>query len=212
MILLTDLKPFFKDGLLRAMDKTVLLCLVVHRKSIDTVEKFEDVQTSRADKLIEDIFLDEANNLKGVLYIKGNKHTFTFNCHSKGRRGLLLAEYLQQIKEILNKIKEDVFKNAQKNLSSLAVKEDTSFFFWSAFDLEEKATLDDRVNRLRPLLQRLCNEKVHQVLSMGNEENNLKGDVWQGYTVHFIHPKRLLGFEVVVEQEFCDAWPVLTRS
>ena len=91
MILLTDLKPFFKDGLLRAMDKTVLLCLVVYRKSIDTVEKFEDVQTSRADKLIEDIFLDEANNLKGVLYIKGNKHTFTFNCHSKGRRGLSIS-------------------------------------------------------------------------------------------------------------------------
>ena len=146
------------------------------------------------------------------MYIKGNKHTFTFNRLSKGRRGLPPAEDLQQIKEKLNKIKEDVFKNAQKNLRSLAGKEDTSFFFWSAFDLEEKATLDDRVNRLRPLLQRLCNEKVHQVLSMGDEENNLKGDVWQGYTVHFVHPKRLLGSEAVVEQEFRDAWPVLTRT
>ena len=46
VILLADLKPFFKNGLLRPMDKTVLLCLVVYHKSIDAVEKFEDVQTS----------------------------------------------------------------------------------------------------------------------------------------------------------------------
>ena len=59
---------------------------MIYRKSIGAVEKFEDVQTSRADKLIENIFLDEANNLKGVLYIEGNKHTFTFNWHSKGRK------------------------------------------------------------------------------------------------------------------------------
>ena len=213
VVLLADLKPFFKDGLLRSMDKTVLLCSTVYRSTINAVSKFETVPTSKADRLIEDIYLDEAtNNLHGILHIKDNQHTFTFNRHSKGRRRVSPADELVQIKEKLTKIKKAVFDNAKENLKTLAAKEDTAFFYWSAFDLEDTASLDDRVNTLRPLSQQYCHEKIYQVLAIDDKETDLQEDVWQGYTVHLVHPKRLIGSQTDVEREFRDAWPALSRS
>ena len=123
----------------------------------------------------------------------------------------LLKLFLLLKREIHFTFKAAVLKNAEDNLRTLAAKEDTCFYMWSAMDLEETKSLDERVNIIRPLLLIFCNETVHQVLEIGDKENSLKEDVWQGYTIHFCHPKRLLGSVSEVEAEFRDAWPVLSR-
>lgn len=105
VILLADLKPFFKDGLLRAMDKNVLLCSTVYRKSIDTADKFKDVSTLKADRFIEDVSLDESGNLNGKLTINEEIHTLRFNRHSKSTRRKTPEEELNDIKRKLNQVK-----------------------------------------------------------------------------------------------------------
>ena len=104
VILLADLKPFFKDGLLRAMDKNVL-CSTVYRKSIDTSDKFKDVSTLKADRFIEDVCLDESSSLNGKLTINEGIHTFRFNRHSKSTRRKTPEEEINDIKRKLNQVK-----------------------------------------------------------------------------------------------------------
>ena len=105
VVLLADLKPFFKDGLLRAMDKSVLLCSTVYRKSVDTADKFKDVSTVKADKYIEDVSLDGNGNLNGKMMINAATHTFRFNRHSKGTRRKSPEEELRDVKDKLTKVK-----------------------------------------------------------------------------------------------------------
>ena len=104
-----------------------------------------------------------------------------------------------------------MLKNAEDNLRTLAAKEDTCFFMWSAMDLEEKTSVQERLEIIKQLLLTLCSDKIHQILQLDDKEERLKEEVWQGYTIHFFHPKRLIGSISEVEDEFREAWPALSR-
>ena len=72
-----------------------------------------------------------------------------------------------------------MLKNGDDNLRTLAAKEDTYFYMWSGLDLEETTSIDERIYIIRPLLLIFCKETVHQVLEIGDKENQLYEDKWQ---------------------------------
>ena len=72
VILLSDLKPFFKDKLLRFMDKTVLLVSTVYRKADEAANDFGQVTTKKTDEFVDDIYFDDFGNLWGQLKVNGN--------------------------------------------------------------------------------------------------------------------------------------------
>ena len=56
-------------------------------------------------------------------------------------------------------------------------------------------------------------KKNHQVLKLTeNVERNHDPDIWQGCHIYLRHSEKLLGSVESVEQEFEQAWPVLSRS
>ena len=84
---------------------------------------------------------------------------------------------------------------------------------WSSLDLEDKSSIVQRKEKLKPLLNLFCNEKIHQVLKLTEDvEKNHDPDIWQGYHIYLRHFKELLGSVEEVEPEFEWAWPVLSRS
>ena len=84
---------------------------------------------------------------------------------------------------------------------------------WSSLDLEDKSSIVQRKEKLKPLLNLFCNEKIHQVLKLTEDvEKNHDPDIWQGYHIYLRHFKKLLGSVEEVEPEFERAWPVLSRS
>ena len=88
------------------MDKSVLLCSVVYCKTINAVEHFGEVQTAQANKFVQDILFDEANNLNGILYVKGNKHTITFNRQSRSSRGFHQLKIFVKLKKNSAKLRK----------------------------------------------------------------------------------------------------------
>ena len=86
IILLADLKPFFKDTFLRKMDKDDLLASTLYRKPIISAENFQDIPTINADEFILNLNFDQFGNLNEQVGVKGNEHNLMFNRQSRGRR------------------------------------------------------------------------------------------------------------------------------
>ena len=79
--------------------------------------------------------------------------------------------------------------------------------------IEDKSSIAKKQEKLKPLLNRFCNEKIHQVLKLTEHvEKNHDPDIWQGYHIYLRHSKNLLGSVKEVELEFEQTCPVLSRS
>ena len=98
-------------------------------------------------------------------------------------------------------------------MKSLVAKEESCFYMWPSLDLEDKSSTVQRKEKLKPLLNLFCNEKIHQVLKLIEDaEKNHDPNIWQGYCIYLRHSKELLGSVEEVELEFEQAWPVLNWS
>ena len=214
IILISDLKPFFKDGLLRAMDKTELLASTVFNKAVKAADNFKTLKTNTFDRFIEDLSFDSNGNLWGKMTLKENVHTFIFNRQSRTRRNVSTEEELENIKRKLANLKASVMKNAEENLRDLVAKESTTFHMWSGLDLSDGSSIEERSLKLKPLLIMFCNDTIHQVLNineLAKNENVEQEDTWQGYSIYLNHPRRLFKSPDEVEDEFKRAWPILGR-
>ena len=65
----------------------------------------------------------------------------------------------------MEKIRIDVLQNAE-NMRRLVAEEESCFYMWSSVDLEDKSSIVQMKEKLKPLLNLFCNEKVHQVLKL----------------------------------------------
>ena len=96
----------------------------------------------------------------------------------------------------MEKIQNDVLQIAEENMRSLVAKEESCFYMWSSLDLEDKSSIVQRKEKLKPLLNLFCNEKIYQVLKLTKDvEKNHDPDIWQGYHIYLRHCLQILVFE-----------------
>ena len=70
-------------------------------------------------------------------------------------------------------------------MRSLVAKEESCFSMWSSTYLEDKSPIVQRKEKLKPLLNLFCNEKIHQALKLTEDlEKNLDPDI--GKVIMFI--------------------------
>ena len=113
----------------------------------------------------------------------------------------------------MQKTQNDIVQNTEENMRSLVAKEESCFYMWSSLDLQDKSSIVKKQDKLKPLLNLFCNEKIHQVLKLTEHvEKNHDPDIWQGYYIYLRHSKNLLGSVEEVELEFEQTCPVLSWS
>ena len=92
----------------------------------------------------------------GIFYqitINGKKHTLLFNKHRKPT----CVEVLTQAKENPCKLKDRILTNIKENIKDQC--ENNTCYCWSALDLGDKSSIEERITKLKDLLAILCIEK-----------------------------------------------------
>ena len=184
---MTYLRAIFTVQYLRKVDTNDLLVSLVFNISRNAVSKVSTMETLEADKFKESLHLDINGNLNAdVVKDNGNSHTLRMsNTHKPSRHDSPQDVRLQRVKDKLESIKVDVIANVEHNIMDQC-SEDTLFYCWSGFDLENCINLDERCNRSRDLFVLFCMEKVHTVQKFEDKKEkklvcSLEGV--SGYTV-----------------------------
>ena len=109
-------------------------------------------------------------------------HTLGIVHHSKQSRH---RNVIDEVKDKLRLIKPKVLENIETNIRDQC-GEETKFYLWSCLDLEDRSTVDERVRKLRQLLEIFAIAKIHTVLEYADaKETKLTESSWQGFKVLF---------------------------
>ena len=209
--LMTDLRAIFTVQYLRKVDTNDLLVSLVFNISRNAVSKVSTMETLEADKFKESLHLDINGNLNAdVVKNNGDSHILHMSNTYKPSRHDSEDTRLQRVKDKLESIKVDVIANVEHNIMDQC-SEDTLFYCWSGFDLENCINLDERCNRLRDLFVLFCMEKVHTVQKFEDmKEKKLVDALWRGYQVILSFPPKICNCTPTdMKAEFRKSWPCI---
>ena len=140
MIYLCDVQIIFKGSYLRVVDQTNLLAPTVYRLAVTAAENTKEAETTKA-----------------------NLFKKTFHQTIKRQRNKTQDEVIEGIKENLDELKSKILDNIADNINDQC-NENTPFYNWSAWDLEEKSPMEVRLQKLRELNHSFINERRHEVM------------------------------------------------
>ena len=130
--------------------------------AMDTADQTKSRETLQDKEFNRSISSDHYGNTRGKFFLNNNEHDIQFNRQSRSHRNVTPEESLQNIKK-LEKIQIDVLQNAEENMRSLVAKEKSCFYMWSSLDLEDKSSIVQSKEKLKPLLK-ACIRYFHQIV------------------------------------------------
>ena len=108
----------------------------------------------------------------------GEKHTIRLSTSHKLSRGQTEDMRLNQINTKLLDICAKILDNISDNIKDQC-SEETNYYTWSAFDLADQTPLQDRVTKMRPLIEKLTSNTHHEVKRYTNKaETNMEAFLW----------------------------------
>ena len=187
--LLCDIQPHFSASYLRKVDRSSALVSEVYGTAHGAAEKIMTVDTPIADKFLNGLKIDKKGNL--LVEPPGN-HTLSLNQHHKCPRGQTYDTVLEGLKKKLSTLKEKVLQNIKGNIEDQC-PDDSYFYSWSALDLCNKTSLEERQTRLTSVIELFCTEQLHTVSRYTNQkEEDIEPSSWEDFTVKINYPKKKL--------------------
>ena len=118
----------------------------------------------------------------------------------------------ESIKEKLKKIKAEVLTNIHENLND-QVSDDSYYLPWSGLDLSDKnCSVEERITKLKPLLDTLCEPRVHQVQKyLDVTETQVGPYTWNGHSIFLHYPAVLDCTSDDLADEIKRAWASIGR-
>ena len=74
LLLMSDLKPLFKDTFLHKMDKDVMPVSMVYRSTMDTTDQIKSMETLKAKEFIKNISIDDYGKTREKFFLNNNEH------------------------------------------------------------------------------------------------------------------------------------------
>ena len=143
-------------------------------------------KTPKADAFLNSLEFDGNRNFLSKVTINGTSHSILLNKHHKSSRGKSQEEVLALLKESLNKLKHRILTNIKDNINDHCM-EDTFYYCWSALDLSDKLSIEERCIKMKDLLTILCTEKVHTIKRYkSKKEDDVEPNLWNEYKVSLL--------------------------
>ena len=80
-------------------------------------------------------------------------------------------------------MKHRILTNIKDNINDHCM-EDTFYYCWSALDLSDKLSIEERCIKMKDLLTILCTEKVHTIKRCkSKKEDDVEPDLWNEYKI-----------------------------
>ena len=189
--LLADIHKVLVASYLRKVDEDedgTLIC-EAYRIGMEAAESTISCDTNRANDFIQSLSLDEHDNVHATFTIDETSHHVILSKRLSGR-----FESLQKVKDQLVELKSDNLKFLSDQF--IDQHEDHSLgWLMSAFDLEYKEDLSDRLEKISQLYNLFGVRKEHEI-----------DELWFDYMVILIHEPRLSCTESQLSKEFEDAY------
>ena len=148
-----------------------------------TSSEISSLKTPKADAFLNSLEFDGNRNFLSKVTINGTSHSILLNKHHKSCRGKSQEEVLALLEESLNKLKHKTLTNINDNIND-QYGEDTFYYCWSALDLSDKSSIEERCIKMKDLLTTLCTEKVHTIKRyISKKEDDVEPDLCNGYKV-----------------------------
>ena len=135
----------------------------------NTASKISQTETPKADEFSNNITLDNNGNVMVELKTAhGEKHTLSLSNPHKSSRGHTENMMLNQLKVKLQDICDKILENISGNIKDQC-SEEANYYTWSAFDLADQTPLQDRLTKMKPLIEKLTSNTPHEVKRYTNK-------------------------------------------
>ena len=208
MKLISNLHGLMHNKLQRKCDKDDHLASETFMLAQETASNVRSVITPKADKFVQSLHFDGNGNLMFIEVLSENDHLLRLSDSHKPNRFITEQDRLDSIKNNMKKIKAEVLKNIYDNIND-QVSDGTYYFNWSGLDLADKgSTIQDRLDKLDPLIQLFTTDRTHKVQSYKDaKETKTIPTKWKGYGIYLHYPPALSCSDKDLKSEIQSSWP-----
>ena len=90
--------------------------------------------------------------------------------------------------------------------------ESSYFYDWSGLDLKDRASLEERLAKLKDLIELFCTPQTNTVCQyISTKEDETEPSLYEGFNVKIVYPSKIDCSEDQLAKEINDAWPIINR-